>query len=94
MAELVEQTGLPLREAEKGGDLFFGFRNVKRQFLASHLLRRTLRLGSTVSGSTVFDSGDSREVAWRRELDAFDWAPTSSRAETGPDGRAIRSSSR
>ena len=33
----------------QGGDLFFGFRNVKRQFLASHLLRRELRLGPRTS---------------------------------------------
>lgn len=92
LRELATEFDAPI--TSQGGDLFFGFRNVKRQFLASHLLRRTLRLGSTVSGSTVFDSGDSREVAWRRELDAFDRAPTSSGSETGPDGRSIRSRSR
>ena len=58
----------------QGGDLFFGFRNVKRQFLASHLMRRQLGLGTTVSGGTVFDTEDSREIADKRELDAFDRA--------------------
>jgi len=56
----------------EGGDIFFGFRNVKRQFLASHLLRRQLALGRTVSGETVFDTADSPESASARELDVFD----------------------
>jgi len=56
----------------EGGDLFFGFRNVKRQFLASHLLRRQLALGRKVSGETVFDTADSPGVASARELEAFD----------------------
>lgn len=56
------------------GDLFFGFRNVKRQFLASHLVRRELRLARTAAGETVFDSADPPLVAAARELRAFDLA--------------------
>lgn len=56
----------------EGGDLFFGFRNVKRQFLASHLLRKQLALGRRVSGETVFDTADPPGVASARELEAFD----------------------
>jgi hypothetical protein len=56
----------------EGGDLFFGFRNVKRQFLASHLLRRQLALGRKVSGEAFFDTADSPGVASARELQAFD----------------------
>ncbi len=55
-----------------GGDLFFGFRNLKRQFLASDLVRRRLRLGHTAGGATVFDSADTPERAAARELEAFD----------------------
>ncbi len=76
LRELALEFDAPI--TSQGGDLFFGFRNVKRQFLASHLLRGQLHLGSTVSGGTVFDSGDSREAAERRELDAFDRALMSS----------------
>ncbi len=57
-----------------GGDLFFGFRNVKRQFLASQIQRTRLNLGRTAGGGTVFDSGDSPMAATRRELEAFDRA--------------------
>jgi len=56
----------------QGGDLFFGFRNLKRQFLASHLVRRQLKLGRTVSGETVFDTEDSPGLASAREFEAFD----------------------
>jgi len=52
----------------QGDDLFFGFRNVKRQFLASYLMRRELRLGNTVTGATVFDSEDTELQAFDREL--------------------------
>jgi hypothetical protein len=58
----------------EGDDLFFGFRNVKRQFLASMLLRKELALGRTVAGETVFDTADPPEVAAARELEAFDRA--------------------
>lgn len=62
------------------GDLFFGFRNVKRQFLASLLVRRQARLGRTASGPTVFDTADSPLVAEARELEAFDQALAEGRA--------------
>lgn len=54
------------------GELFFGFRNVKRQFLASHVVRRRLRLRRTASGRTVFDSADSPSDASVRDLESFD----------------------
>jgi len=54
------------------GDLFFGFRNVKRQFLASHVQRVRLGLGRDAEGSAVFDSGDPDEAAAERELRLFD----------------------
>ncbi|HUF75806.1 MAG TPA: hypothetical protein VMM35_05990 [Longimicrobiales bacterium] len=57
---------------ELDGDLFFGFRNVKRQFLASHLLRRRIRLARTASGDTIVDSSASAARAAERELEAFD----------------------
>lgn len=53
-------------------DLFFGFRNVKRQFLASHVQRARLRLERKATGRTVFDSGDTELVAAERELEDFD----------------------
>lgn len=54
------------------GDHFFGFRNVKRQFLASHVQRVRLRLARTADGRDVFDSGDTQEVATQREFELFD----------------------
>lgn len=57
---------------ELDGELFFGFRNVKRQFLASHVQRVRLRLGRKAAGRTVFDSGDDELAAAERELEAFD----------------------
>lgn len=59
---------------ELGGDLFFGFRNVKRQFLASHVQRVRLKLERRADGRTVFHSGDSELAAARRELEDFDRA--------------------
>jgi hypothetical protein len=56
----------------EGDALFFGFRSVKRQFLAAEVVRRRLRLGEVVTGPTVFDSGDSRPVANARDLELFD----------------------
>jgi hypothetical protein len=72
LRELAAEFEAPI--TRQGGDVFFGFRNVKRQFLASHLLRRELALGHTVSGETVFDTSDPPEVASARELEAFDHA--------------------
>jgi hypothetical protein len=57
---------------ELSGDLFFGFRNVKRQFLASQIVRRRVRLARTAAGATVFDTADSAARATERDLEAFD----------------------
>ncbi|MDX1492828.1 MAG: hypothetical protein R3253_02050 [Longimicrobiales bacterium] len=78
--------------SELDGDFFFGFRNVKRQFLASHVQRVRLQLGRRAAGPTIFDSGDSELAAARRELDAFDRelqkAPDPSKGPaTGPELR-------
>ena len=54
------------------GDRFYGFRNVKRQFLASHVQRVRLRLQRKAAGSAVYDSGDTEESAAARELLLFD----------------------
>jgi hypothetical protein len=70
LRDLAVDFGAPI--TTEGGDLFFGFRSVKRQFLASHLVRRQLALGRTVCGETVFDTGDAPEAAWDREMDALD----------------------
>ena len=59
---------------ELGGDVFFGFRSVKRQFLASLLVRRELQLGRMVWGRTVFDTSDPPLTATLRDLEAFDRA--------------------
>ena len=58
---------------ELNGDLFFGFRNVKRQFLASQVQRIRLDLERKDDGRTIFDSGDAR-IAAERELEDFDRA--------------------
>ena len=73
------------------GDLFFGFRNVKRQFLASHVVRRQIRLGNTASGRTVFDSADSPLSGSRRDLESFDRELFASRVVTkkNHDGAAL-----
>jgi len=57
---------------EIGGELFFGFRNVKRQFLASEVVRRRMRLARTAEGRTVFDTADTPHRAGARDLEAFD----------------------
>ena len=57
---------------EVEGELFFGFRNVKRQFLASHVVRRRMRLSRTASGRVVFDTADSPACAAERDLQSFD----------------------
>lgn len=59
-------------ETELDGDRFFGFRNVKRQFLASHVQRVRLSLRKQDQGSTVFDSGDTESDQAARELELFD----------------------
>ncbi|MDH3270416.1 MAG: hypothetical protein OEN56_03745 [Gemmatimonadota bacterium] len=78
--------------SEHGGDVFFGFRNVKRQFLASQISRAQLRLQRSAEGETVYDSGDSESVAGERELESFDrallerasWSESRSTANTLP----------
>jgi hypothetical protein len=79
---------------ELGGDVFFGFRNVKRQFLASLLVRRQAQLARTASGPTVFDTADAPLVAAARELEAFDRAlsegrPACRQAEKTDDVTAL-----
>jgi len=70
LRQLAQEFDAPITELN--GELFFGFRNVKRQFLASHVVRRRIRLGHTASGRTVFDSADSPLVANQRDLESFD----------------------
>jgi hypothetical protein len=70
LRELSAEFHAPVTRA--GDGLLFGFRNVKRQFLAAEVVRRRLRLGEVVSGTTVFDTGDSREAASQRDLALFD----------------------
>ena len=70
LRELAREFDAPI--TIEGDDLFFGFRHVKRQFLASRLVRKSLSLGRSVHGQTVFDSGDSPLEATERELAAFD----------------------
>ena len=70
LRELAEEFDAPI--TTQGKDVFFGFRNVKRQFLASHLVRRRLALGRTTQGTTVFDTADPPDVASARELSLFD----------------------
>ncbi len=70
LRELAREFDAPI--TREGRDLFFGFRNVKRQFLASHLVRRQLGLARTVAGRTVYDTADSDADAFARELEAFD----------------------
>ena len=72
LRRLAEEFDAPVTELD--GDLFFGFRNVKRQFLASHVQRVRLSLARKAAGRTVFDSGDSDLEAAARELEAFDQA--------------------
>jgi len=72
LRQLADEFAAPITELN--GDLFFGFRNVKRQFLASHLQRAQLKLDRQPSGRTLFDSGDSPLDASERELDSFDRA--------------------
>jgi hypothetical protein len=57
---------------ELNGDLFFGFRAIKRQFLASQIVRQSIRLARTAEGASVFDSADSPARAAARDLEAFD----------------------
>jgi len=69
--------------SETNGERFFRFRNVKRQFLASHMVRKRMRLARTASGPTVFDTADSPEVATARELREFDRALSEGRPRRG-----------
>jgi hypothetical protein len=70
LRDLAEEFGAPI--TTEGGDVFFGFRSVKRQFLASHLVRRQLALGRLVSGDTIYDTEDGPAAAAARELALFD----------------------
>lgn len=70
LRRLAGEFGAPV--TREGGELFFGFRNVKRQFLAAEIVRRRLRLGEVVSGETVFDTGDSARAAAGRDAVRFD----------------------
>jgi hypothetical protein len=56
----------------EGNGLFFGFRSIKRQFLASELVRCQLDLERRATGRIVFDSADSPMEAQRREIEMFD----------------------
>jgi hypothetical protein len=56
----------------EGNGLFFGFRNIKRQFLASEVVRCKLDLERRITGKIVFDSADSPLEAQRREIEIFD----------------------
>ena len=55
-----------------GGDTFFAFRSLKRQFLASEIVRRSVRLARTASSESVFDTADSPARAADRDLRRFD----------------------
>lgn len=57
---------------ELNGDRFFGFRAIKRQFLASQMVRQSIRLARTADGESVYDSADSPVRAAERDLEAFD----------------------
>lgn len=70
LRQLAQEFDAPITKVN--GELFFGFRNVKRQFLASHVVRRQIRLARTASGRTVFDSADSPLLASQRDLESFD----------------------
>lgn len=70
LRQLADEFDAPVTEVN--GDLFFGFRNLKRQFLASHVVRRRVRLGRTPSGRTVFDTADTPRRAGQRDLESFD----------------------
>lgn len=80
LRQLADEFGAPVTETN--GDLFFGFRNVKRQFLASHLVRRRMRLGRTPFGRTVFDTADTARRAGERDLESFDLELLAPRART------------
>lgn len=80
LRRLAAEFDAPVTELE--GDVFFGFRNVKRQFLASHVQRVRLGLERKAAGRTVFDSGDSELDAAARELEDFDRALRESRSRS------------
>jgi len=70
LRDLAEEFDAPI--TTEGGDVFFGFRSVKRQFLASYLVRRELALGRRVAGETIYDTEDAPAAAAARELALFD----------------------
>jgi hypothetical protein len=82
LRQLSEEFDAPITELN--GELFFGFRNVKRQFLASHVVRRRIRLARIASGRTVFDSADSPLAASARDLESFDIELFAARPGTEP----------
>jgi len=86
LRELAADFDAPVTEL--GGDLFFGFRKVKRQFLASQVVRRRLRLARTATGEAVFDSADSPARAGERDLEAFDRELKKNRDAPGVGGLA------
>ena len=88
LRQLAQEFDAPVTETN--GDLFFGFRNVKRQFLASHLVRRRLRLGSVSSGRTVFDTADTPRRAGERDLESFDLELVSARLSAHESHDAVR----
>ncbi len=69
---LAAEFDAPITTEGKGNGLFFGFRNVKRQFLASEIVRCKLDLERRATGRIVFDSADSPSEAQRREIEIFD----------------------
>jgi len=69
---LAAEFDAPITAEGKGNGLFFGFRNVKRQFLASEVVRCKLDLERRATGRIVFDSADSPSEAQRREIEIFD----------------------
>ena len=69
---LAAEFDAPITAEGNGNGLFFGFRNVKRQFLASEVVRCKLDLERRATGRIVFDSADSPSEAQRREIEIFD----------------------
>ena len=57
--------------SEEGGPLRFSFPAIRKQFLASELVRRRLRLDEGELGDVVYSSADSEEEAYDRDEAAF-----------------------
>ena len=71
----------------EGGDVFFGFRNVKRQFLASEIVRGQVDPARITGGRIVFDSMDTPTAAHRRDLELFDeWLAWEGSHPSSPTG--------